>query len=193
MIISKSFHHGWYYWFRYDHDKLAAHESEHYASELLGFFSTIECCPHLHFGQEPRASSLRLPRRYVHRVRHPLTKFTMYGNDVYRERYRTAHSRVEMFLLEHDIETVAVEIPVWLEEDETELVGFDAPLTGHIDVLRLTDKIEVWDYKPNAERERYASTQVYWYVLMLAKRLGLSLDDFRAGYFDEEVCYLVTL
>ena len=193
MIVSKSYKHGWYYWFRYDAEKLRAHDSAIYASLLEQYFEAMDDCPHDFFCQGPRASSLRKPRRYVHRLRHPLTTFTMYGRDVYKERFSSSHSRVEMFLLENDIDTMAVEVPVWFDRDEAEKVGFDTPLTGHIDVLRLTDKIEIWDYKPKAEKERYASAQVYWYVLMLARRLGLAADDFRCGYFDEEVCYLVDL
>ncbi|MHC1609267.1 MAG: hypothetical protein ACXQS3_03495 [Candidatus Methanofastidiosia archaeon] len=193
MIISKSFHHGWYYWFRYEKDKLTDHPMEQYSSNLLSYFSSIDLCPHEHFCQEPRASKLRAPRYYVNRVRHPISKFTACGKKLYQERYSSNHSRVEMFLLENDRATVAVEVPVWLEEDETINAGFSSPLTGHIDVLRLTDKIEVWDYKPNAEKERYASTQVYWYMYMLSKRLGLAKDDFRCGYFDEDVCYFVDL
>lgn len=193
IIQSKSYLHGWYYWFRYDVEKLLESSSPAYAEDLVEYFSDMDECPHPYFCNGPRASSLRAPRRYVHRVRHPLSKFTSYGKDLYSDRYKSAHSRVEMFLMENDLATMAVEVPVWFDEDESVQAGFDSPLTGHIDVLRLTDKIEIWDYKPNAERERYASTQVYWYTLMLARRLGRTLEDFRCGYFDEEVCYLVDL
>ena len=59
------------------------------------------------------------------------------------------------------------------------------PLTGHIDLLRVdNNKIWVWDYKPGALKEKYAATQTYFYALMLAKRTGISLDNFRCGYFD---------
>ncbi|MBU4503046.1 MAG: PD-(D/E)XK nuclease family protein [Nanoarchaeota archaeon] len=59
-------------------------------------------------------------------------------------------------------------------------------MTGHIDILRIEDeKIWVWDYKPNAHKEKYASTQTYFYALMLSKRTGIPLDDFRCGYFDQ--------
>ena len=193
IIQSKSYLHGWYYWFRYDVDKLMSAPEQGYAEDLVEYFSDMDCCPHGFFTDGPRASSLRSPRRYVHRVRHPLTKFTEYGKDLYATRYSSNHSRVETFLMENDLGTMAVEVPVWLDEEESSQAGFSCPLTGHIDVLRLTDKIEIWDYKPNAERERYAATQVYWYTIMLARRLGRCLEDFRCGYFDEHVCYLVDL
>ena len=67
----------------------------------------------------------------------------------------------------------------------------DEPLTGHIDVLQIEDdKIWVWDYKPNAQLEKYATTQTFFYALMLSKRTGIPLDNFRCGYFDENVAYL---
>lgn len=193
IIQSKSYLHGWYYWFRFDVDKLLGADAHAYAEDLVEYFSEMDDCPHSYFRDGPRASALRSPRKYVHRVRHPLTKFTSYGKDLYAGRYSSNHSRVEMFLMENDLATMAVEVPVWLDEEESSQAGFDTPLTGHIDVLRLTDKIEVWDYKPNAERERYAATQVYWYSVMLARRLGRCLEDFRCGYFDEHVCYHVDL
>ncbi|MHC1604359.1 MAG: hypothetical protein ACXQTP_00080 [Candidatus Methanofastidiosia archaeon] len=193
MIISKSFKHGWYYWFRFDRQKLLEYGEECHAQMLLDFFASLDNCPHFLFYQEPRASSMRKPRKYVHRIRHPITKFTKYAKDIYRNRYNSNHTRVEMFLLENDIKTVAIEVPVWFEANEAEEMGFTYPLTGHIDVLRLTDKIEVWDYKPKAEKERYASTQVYWYVHMLSKRLDIPIDDFRCGYFDEKICYFVEM
>jgi len=193
MIISKSFRHGWYYWFRYDMEKLNGHECCHLANPISRYFDSLELCPDIYFCKGPRASSLRTPRLYVKRIRHPLTKFTEYGKKVYQDRFSSNHSRVEMFLLENDVESVAVEVPVWFEDEESRMHGFSYPLTGHIDLLRLTDKIEVWDYKPGAERERYASTQVYWYVKMFSHRLGVPMDNFRCGYFDESACYLVDL
>ncbi|MBN1785400.1 MAG: hypothetical protein JW825_00215 [Candidatus Methanofastidiosa archaeon] len=193
MIISKSFKHGWYYWFRYDRQKIIDHFRNIIKDPILDYFDAIDDCPHIYFCQEPRASSLRSPRLYVTRIRHPITKFTEYGKKVYKDRYSSNHSRVEMFLLENDMDSVAVEVPVWFEEDESTEHGFDYPLTGHIDLLRLTDKIEIWDYKPKADKELYASTQVYWYSRMLSSRLGLPLDEFRCGYFDEDSCYLVDI
>jgi hypothetical protein len=193
MIISKSFKHGWYYWFRYDIEKLRNHIISELADPISLYFDSLDSCPHPYFCQGPRASALRKPRLYVKRIRHPLTKFTQYGKKVYEDRFSSNHSRVEMFLLENDIDSVAVEVPVWFEEEEAMEHGFTYPLTGHIDVMRITDKIEVWDYKPNAERERYASTQVYWYVKMFSHRLDIPIDKFRCGYFDENVCYLVDL
>ena len=98
-------------------------------------------------------------------------------------------------MLEKDNKTVAVEVPIWLEPDEIEfyeeLFQTNEQLTGHIDLLRIEDeKIWVWDYKPNAQKEKFASTQVFFYALMLSKRIGLPLDKFRCGYFDSNYTYV---
>jgi hypothetical protein len=67
----------------------------------------------------------------------------------------------------------------------------EGPLSGHIDVLRLEDgKIWVWDYKPKAEKEKYATTQTFFYSLMLSKRTGIPLDKFMCGYFDEKTSFV---
>ena len=72
-----------------------------------------------------------------------------------------------------------------------ELFGTTEPLTGHIDLVTIEDgKIWVWDYKPNAHKEKYADTQVYFQSLMLSKRTGIPLDKFRCGYFDWDRAYM---
>ena len=98
-------------------------------------------------------------------------------------------------MIERDNKTLAIEVPIWLEQNE--LNGFfdifktEKPLTGHIDVLRVEDgKIWVLDYKPNAIKEKYAATQVFFYALMLSKRTNIPLENFRCGYFDDKDAFL---
>jgi len=117
---------------------------------------------------------------------------TRYGLENNEGRYNSNHSKVQVFMLENDDKTIAVEVPIWIKEEEienyNEVFKTREPLTGHIDVLRLEDdKIWIWDYKPNAQREEYATTQTYFYALMLSKRTGINLEKFRCGYFDS--CY----
>ncbi len=93
-------------------------------------------------------------------------------------------------MLENDDKTIAMEVPVWLNDKEFEnflrVFRSDEPLTGHIDILRVEeDKIWVWDYKPNAIEEKFAATQIYFYCLMLSNRTGIPLERFRCGYFDD--------
>ena len=46
------------------------------------------------------------------------------------------------------------------------------------------------NFKPNAIREKYAATQVYFYALMLSKRTNKDLEDFRCGYFDNDYAFV---
>ncbi len=111
-------------------------------------------------------------------------------------KYNNAHSNVQVFMLSYDNKTLGVEVPIWLKAEELgrkfdEIFSTKEPLSGHIDVLRLEDdKLWVWDYKPRAEKEKYASTQTFFYALMLSKRTGISLDKFMCGYFDDETSFV---
>jgi len=108
---------------------------------------------------------------------------------------KSAHTNVQMHMLNYDSKTIAVEVPLWADACEhphhQRIFESDEPLSGHIDVLRIEDdKIWVWDFKPKAHLEKYASTQTFFYALMLAKRTGIPLSNFRCGYFDENTAYI---
>ena len=161
---------------------------------LRGVFAQ---CPDQYFGEGPRSSCLKFKMGHdVTEVRgHEVSTLAKYGLLENRERYKDNHSRVQMFMLEHDNKTVAMEVPIWLHDHEMEgyqeIFGSSLPLSGHIDVLRVDDnKVWIWDYKPNAQKEKHAATQVYFYSLMLSKRSGIPLDDFRCGYFDDRHAYV---
>ncbi len=146
----------------------------------------------------PRSSSLlfNLSNLKMQNVpKHELCILTHYGLEKNHERYSTPHSKVQVFMLEHDNSSIACETPIWLLPEELEsyqeIFNSKEPLTGHIDLLRIEGgKIWVLDYKPGAAKEKYASTQVFFYALMLSKRTGISLENFRCGYFDSLNCYL---
>lgn len=158
----------------------------------------FEQCPHDYFQIGPRGSALkfRLDNLNIkHAKHHDLCDWTKLGLEKNNERYNTAHSQVQVFMLENDDKTIATEIPLWLEPEEAEfyqsLFRTNDPLTGHIDLLRVEDnKIWVLDYKPNAHMEKFAATQVYFYALMLSKRTKIPIEKFRCGYFDLNDCYL---
>ncbi|MBI2670654.1 PD-(D/E)XK nuclease family protein [Candidatus Woesearchaeota archaeon] len=108
---------------------------------------------------------------------------------------RNAHTAIEIFFLNNDEKTIAVEVPLWLEPNEIayfkDLFKSEHPLTGHIDILRLEDnKIWIWDYKPNSSQEIYAATQTFFYAYMLSKRTNIPLGNFRCGYFDSNCAYV---
>ena len=154
-------------------------------------------CPHSFFNSGPRSSTLRIkmPFDIIEVKGHEVSNFAELGLDKNKERYANNHMRVQMFMLENDEKTTAMEIPLWMEHDELddyiEIFRTFEPLTGHVDILRLDDnKIWIWDYKPNAKSEKYAATQVYFYALMLSKRTGIPLDEIRCGWFDHETAFL---
>ena len=189
-------HKGGYYFYRVHNLKL---------DKLCNGFKSLKSyldfvfdnCPDEYFNNGPRGSSLRFNFGFdkIKIKGHEVSKLTDLGLKENSERYKTPHSRVQVFMLENDGHTVAVEVPIWIKPKE--LMNFkdffktEYPLTGHIDILRVEgNKIWVWDYKPNAKYEKYADVQVYFYALMLSKRTGIDLDNFRCGYFDEKNAFM---
>jgi ribosomal protein L37AE/L43A len=108
------------------------------------------------------------------------------------------HETLQNFILANDSCTVAVEIPIWLTEDEIsdletrygiELAAGGAPrsLTGHLDFLQVrNDAVHILDYKPDA-RTNKPIAQLAIYALALTVRVpGLELFDIKCAWFNEE-------
>ena len=198
MIKQTSFEHGWYYHYRVHNKKAEILKNNGFSNLHQYLYQVFDDCPHDYFRDGPRGSSLKfkLPQLDIKEIiGHEVCGLTKQGLLVNSARFGSDHSKVQLFMLEYDDKTLAVEAPIWLKPEELsnfkELFNVDKPLTGHIDVLRLEDnKIWVWDYKPNAHRETYATTQVYFYALMLSKRTGIDLDKFRCGYFDSAYAFM---
>ena len=197
MIKHISFKHGWWYFYRI-HEPKTAELTTNYPSLKKYLYDMFTDCPHDYFHVEPRSSKLRFNLKDVnlkHIDKHEVTELTKQGHIQNANRYQSAHSRVQLFMLENDNNTLAIEVPLWLHAEELEgyekLFGTNNPLTGHIDALRIEDgKIWIWDYKPNARLEKFASTQVFFYAYMLSKRTGIPLEHFRCGYFDAKNTYV---
>jgi len=136
-----------------------------------------------------------MPLDIIEITGHEVSNLAMWGLKENHSRFSQAHPRVQSFMLENDSKTIAMEVPIWLEhheiDDFTNLFKTFQPLTGHIDILRVDDdKVWIWDYKPNAHKEKFASTQVFFYALMLSRRTSIPLENFRCGYFDTSYAYL---
>ncbi|MDP2906306.1 MAG: PD-(D/E)XK nuclease family protein [Nanoarchaeota archaeon] len=197
MVIKQtSFKHGWYYHYRV-HNIKTANLTNSYETLRRYLYQMFESCPNEYFETGPRGSALKfkLPLDVKQTTGHEVSVLTKYGLEVNDERYNSNHSKVQMFMLENDYKTIAVEVPIWLRPSELEcfkeLFKCEEPLTGHIDVLRIEgDKIWIWDYKPNAHNEEYAATQTYFYALMLSKRTGIPLEKFMCGYFDHDYAFV---
>lgn len=196
MIQHVSLDHGWYYHYRLHKAKLGLLETNGFSRAHNYLNKVFDNCPQEPFLEGPRSSKLRfdlgiMPRQIDnHEVSH-LAKQGLEWNQ-----YNNAHSNVQVFMLSQDNSTIGVEVPIWLKHHEIgkkyeEMFNTKEPLSGHIDVLRLEgDRLWIWDYKPKAIKEKYASTQVFFYSLMLSKRTGIPLDKFMCGYFDEETSYV---
>ncbi|MFH1972364.1 MAG: PD-(D/E)XK nuclease family protein [archaeon] len=197
LIKKVSFKHGWYYFYRVHQPK--TEELCQSYPELCNYLEDMfENCPHEYFELEPRSSKLKFKLSNLNLIpanNHEVCELTKQGLIENEARYKSNHSKVQLFMLENDTNTIAIEVPLWLQPEEIEiyenLFQSKNPLTGHIDLIRIeNNKIWIWDYKPNASREKYASTQVYFYALMLSKRTGIPLEKFRCGYFDSNDCYI---
>jgi len=200
MVIKHcSFEHkgGWYH-YRVHQKKCGLLNVNGYKDLNLFLDNTFKTCPHDLFFYGPRSSLLRfdlknLDLRQI--IGHEVSSLAGAGLKLNNNRFKTAHSKVQVFMLENDANTIAIEVPIWLFPNELEgysqIFNTKDALTGHIDILRVEgDRIWVWDYKPNAHREKYASTQVYFYALMLSKRTNINLSRFRCGYFDRNHSYI---
>ena len=197
-IQSVSFKHGWFYQYKVHTEKsenLTKQEFSSLNSYLLDMFTS---CPHGYFNSGPRGSRLKFKVPNLNcscLTGHEVSSLARLGLEQNAARYKQDHPKVQVFMLENDNQTIAMEVPIWMMPDELDcfrpLLKSDEPLTGHIDVLRIQDgKVWIWDYKPNAHLEKYASTQTYFYALMLSGRTGIPLEKFRCGYFDKYYAYV---
>jgi hypothetical protein len=194
MIIHKSFKHGWFYHYRI-HSPKAERLCDNGFSPLRKYLHDVmDNCPDEYFLKGPRGSGIKkvLEVDMKKFKGHEVSELARIGLE--SKRYNTAHSNVQMFMLEQDNKTISIEVPIWMLDTECEnfceLLDSSDALTGHIDALRIEDgNIWVWDYKPNAAKERYAATQVQFYSMMLSKRTGIPLEKFRCGYFDEDIAF----
>lgn len=106
-----------------------------------------------------------------------------------------AHEAIERFFLMNDSTTIAVEVPVYLTNDDIKyfryrkfkinLDNYATPITGHIDILQIRNGlIYIMDYKPFAEKI-LPIEQLTIYALALASRTKLALRYFKCAWFDE--------
>lgn len=189
MIIHKSFNHGWFYHYRVHLVKLKKLCNDKFSSLEKYLLNVKDYCPDDYFFKGPRSSRLKFSSKLdVKNIKnHEVSKLALLGLEL--KKFSTAHSNVQMFMLQNDSKTISIEVPIWLMNNE--ISGYEnlfntlEPLTGHIDILRIEDnKIWIWDYKPNAFKEKYAVTQTNFYAIMLSKRTGIPLEYFMCGYFD---------
>ena len=195
MIIHKSFKHGWFYHYRLHVPKAEKLCNNGFSGLKKYLLDVKDSCPDDYFQKGPRGSGLKFPLDVdLKRIKgHEVCDLARLGLE--EGRFRTAHSNVQMFMLQNDNSTISIEVPIWLLDSEflgySQLFHSTDALTGHIDALRIeNDKVWIWDYKPNAAKEKFASTQTNFYAVMLSQRAGIPLEKFRCGYFDEKEAFV---
>ena len=110
------------------------------------------------------------------------------------------HETLQRFMLANDSVTVAIEVPIWLTENDIsaleqehgiELVprhgAAERAITGHIDFLQVRNgTVHILDYKPDA-RTNKPIAQLTIYALALTRRVpGLKLFDIKCAWFNED-------
>jgi hypothetical protein len=110
------------------------------------------------------------------------------------------HETLQRFMLANDSVTVAIEIPIWLDENDIsalerehniELASREGNkprvITGHIDFLQVRNgAVHILDYKPDA-RTNKPIAQLAIYALALTRLvLGLKLFDIKCAWFNED-------
>jgi transposase-like protein len=109
------------------------------------------------------------------------------------------HETLQRFMLANDSVTVAVEIPIWLRENDIAAIearwaitlvpkvpGQERAITGHIDFLQIRNgAVHILDYKPDATTNK-PFAQLTIYALALSQLTGISLFDFKCAWFNEE-------
>lgn len=195
QIIQTSLKHGWYYHYRINIAHLENHCNNGFSGLKCYLNRVFEMCPNEKFESGPRSSKLKIPIsvKMTEDSNNALCRDTAIALET-MTKYKTAHSKVQMYMLKTDKNAVSIETPIWIDAYEyprfTDFFGDEIALSGHIDLLRVYhDRIQILDYKPKACKEKYASTQTYFYALMLSMRTGIPLDRFECGYFDDKTSY----
>lgn len=105
------------------------------------------------------------------------------------------HSAVEKILLENDITTIAVEVPVFLKLSTSKmpwlrtLQSSNDYITGHIDILQYrNNKVYILDYKPNADKEKPLG-QLFIYACCISNATGIPFKNIELAWFDENLYY----
>ena len=120
------------------------------------------------------------------------------------------HPKLQRFMLANDSTTIAIEVPIWLDEaniaaleskhnisivpklpiDPLRPQGPHRPrhITGHIDFLQVRNgAVHILDYKPDA-RTNQPIAQLAIYALALTRLVpGLMLFDIKCAWFNERV------
>jgi ATP-dependent exoDNAse (exonuclease V) beta subunit len=110
------------------------------------------------------------------------------------------HPKLQRFMLANDSTTIAVEVPVWLAQDDIVALekeygirlhpaDTERSITGHIDFLQVRNgAVHILDYKLGA-RTNKPIAQLTVYALALSRLTGIKMFDIKCAWFNEnEYC-----
>jgi len=178
MIIKKTFKHNQQpYLYQYHNSKI--HFLKFYKNLKNYLLKIKDNRPNHLFENSKRCSQVRLDRNYETKIKFnnacKLADLALKTTKDNRRRHRI----IQDFMLRNDSTTIAAEVPVYLNYN-------NEIITGHIDFLQLRfNKIHILDYKPEAEKEKQAQSQVYLYARALSEITKIPLTNFVCAYFDE--------
>jgi hypothetical protein len=176
-------------------------------SALADFLESIpQICPHALFQREDgsRGSQLApdflaLDKLIVVNKQNAATDTAAHILPTVGSNYER-HPKLQRFMLANDSTTIAVEVPVWLAQDDIaalesehgiRLLSSDAEssITGHIDFLQVRNgAVHILDYKPDA-RTNKPIAQLTVYALALSRLTGIRLFDIKCAWFNQnEYC-----
>ncbi|MAE43351.1 hypothetical protein CMO93_06250 [Candidatus Woesearchaeota archaeon] len=209
-IFKKPLQHKQVYLFKYHKAKLNLLQElnpaipSHTIGKLINYFHKIptDKFPHHIFNNaqrkhnEQRSSQLKFStlKFLKHEKNNYANKLAKLALETAKNNYQK-HEAIQNFMLINDTSTVAVEVPVYLTNDDIvyflsrkftlPLGNQQTPITGHIDVLQLRNSLfHILDYKPEAQKINPVN-QLVLYSLALASKLQIPLKDFKAAWFDE--------
>jgi hypothetical protein len=183
---------------------------------LADFLESVpRICPHDLFRRDDGARASKLPRDFLALDRLMVVEKNNTATDTAAliipgvGSNHDRHPKLQRFMLANDSVTIAVEIPIWLREEDLAALenkygvtivpkepldpaNPDAGhkprhITGHIDFLQARNgAIHILDYKPDA-RTNKPIAQLTIYALALTHLVpGLSLFDIKCAWFNEK-------
>ncbi len=102
---------------------------------------------------------------------------------------KSHHETVEDFFLINDSNTVATELPVFINPKETD-IDVDDPITGHIDLIQIEyENFYILDYKPNLNKPERHASQLQLYRKAMQERTSIPEDKVHTAVFNEHAYY----
>jgi len=190
LLTRRRLDHGQVYSFTYHNLKLNIHSKN--IPGIRRYINWVErSLDDEMFLKGPRASSTRIENdAKIRPTESPITGLTRLAlNSQPKNSSMTAHEMVEEFFLINDSSTVAIELPVFLRPDETD-IPIENTMTGHIDMVQVRyNNVWILDYKPNLNDPEKYSSQLLLYREALHKRTSIPRVNIRMGVFNQHAFF----